>query len=436
MFTLTSSFAAQFAGGSGTPDDRYQIATAGQLIAIGQDPNLWSKCFVLVADIDLDPSLFGGRVFDDALIAPDQEPSPNGSRGVSFHGLLDGHGHKIRNLCMDVAPGLDAGLFGMLGPGSIVMDLHIEDAKVQGTPAGIVAGHCSGGLILNCSISGQVEGPNDVGGIIGATNSALLMQCDANVTVVGQDQVGGLCGTLLKGQIIDSSVKGTVTGRKAVGGVARAIVFEAILSRTQVDATIIGIEQVGGLVGLCSGTIVESSAKGIVTGQEQVGGLIGLLSSGGSMHGTGVVRSASHCQLIGQQEVGGLIGSAGLAGWPDSGPIIDCYARGSVIGNDAGGLIGRTAGILLVNCYTACRMAPASSEDGLSSLGGLFGIIDTKYFNYHPLVIACFWDQELSGLVRSTGGSGPELGEGLSTKQMKRYQTFNSAGWDMIGTWR
>ena len=40
-----------FAGGTGEPNDPYQIVTAGQLTAIGSDPNLLDKHFVLVADI-------------------------------------------------------------------------------------------------------------------------------------------------------------------------------------------------------------------------------------------------------------------------------------------------------------------------------------------------------------------------------------------------
>ena len=55
-------------GGTGEPNDPYQIATAEQLIAIGSDPNLLDKHFLLVADIDQDPNLAGGRVFDNAKL--------------------------------------------------------------------------------------------------------------------------------------------------------------------------------------------------------------------------------------------------------------------------------------------------------------------------------------------------------------------------------
>ena len=53
-----------FEGGTGEPNDPYRISTAEQLISFGQDPTLLSRHFVLVADIDLDPWLPGGREFE------------------------------------------------------------------------------------------------------------------------------------------------------------------------------------------------------------------------------------------------------------------------------------------------------------------------------------------------------------------------------------
>ena len=46
-------FGVEFAGGTGEPNDPYQIATAEQLIGFGADGDLLDKHFVLIADIDL-----------------------------------------------------------------------------------------------------------------------------------------------------------------------------------------------------------------------------------------------------------------------------------------------------------------------------------------------------------------------------------------------
>ncbi|HEC03431.1 MAG TPA: rhodanese-like domain-containing protein, partial [Phycisphaerales bacterium] len=59
----------KYSGGAGTPEDPYQIATAADLIALGEDPNDYDKHFILTADIDLDPNLPGRRVFDEAMVA-------------------------------------------------------------------------------------------------------------------------------------------------------------------------------------------------------------------------------------------------------------------------------------------------------------------------------------------------------------------------------
>ena len=52
---------AQYSGGSGTAEDPYQIATAADLIVLGETPDDYDKHFILTADIDLDPGLPGAR---------------------------------------------------------------------------------------------------------------------------------------------------------------------------------------------------------------------------------------------------------------------------------------------------------------------------------------------------------------------------------------
>ena len=108
--------AQPFAGGTGETGNPYQIATAEQLAAIGNDPNLLDKCYVQVADIDLDPNLPGGYVFEEAVIAPDiLDANGLDTPGTPFTGSFDGRRHAIRNLTI-AAPGRSTvGLFGRIG---------------------------------------------------------------------------------------------------------------------------------------------------------------------------------------------------------------------------------------------------------------------------------------------------------------------------------
>jgi hypothetical protein len=56
---FAASAHAKYGGGSGTAQDPYQIATAADLILLGDSPEDYDKHFVLTADIDLDPNLPG-----------------------------------------------------------------------------------------------------------------------------------------------------------------------------------------------------------------------------------------------------------------------------------------------------------------------------------------------------------------------------------------
>jgi len=46
---------AKYSGGTGEPNDPYQIATAEDLMLLGDSPEDYDKHFILTADIDLDP---------------------------------------------------------------------------------------------------------------------------------------------------------------------------------------------------------------------------------------------------------------------------------------------------------------------------------------------------------------------------------------------
>ncbi|HNS22809.1 MAG TPA: hypothetical protein PKH24_20085, partial [Sedimentisphaerales bacterium] len=178
MCLLAPAVNAQYSGGTGEPNDPYQIATAADLIALGEDPNDYDKHFVLTADIDLDPNLPGGKVFDKAVIAPDTDPCDviRVSRGAPpspvftgpfFAGVLDGQGHTISHLTIEGGDYL--GLFGQLGYGAQVTDLGVVDADItgSGTEIGALAGANVGGSVIRCYSSGVVRGASSVGGLVG-----------------------------------------------------------------------------------------------------------------------------------------------------------------------------------------------------------------------------------------------------------------------------
>jgi hypothetical protein len=62
QFYASSHAYAQYGGGTGEPNNPYQIATAEDLMALGDSPEDYDKHFILTADIDLDPKLPGRKV--------------------------------------------------------------------------------------------------------------------------------------------------------------------------------------------------------------------------------------------------------------------------------------------------------------------------------------------------------------------------------------
>lgn len=392
----SSALSAEFAGGTGEPNDPYQIATAEQFISIGLDGGYQNKHYILIEDIDLDPNLPDGHVFTNALIAQDESNSADtGYHGVPFRGILDGQGHTIANLHIEGQHGNSTGLFGMLD--GLVKDLHLTDVVISGSPCGAIAG-MNGGMILRCSVTGQVSGSENVGGLIGTGSlESSLVECQAKVRVTGDENIGGMVGSNT-GILISCETQTEVNGQQNVGG------FAGLNSR---------------------GRIIECRTTGIVTGNNIVGGMIG------EARKTFVLRSSAICDVTAEQIAGGLTGQA--TWWNLSCLFADCYFQGSIAGSTIGGLVGESGDIQVLNCYAACELIPLVTTSRDPVIGGLFG--ETSIPHWAPMTENCFWDTELSGIGVSTGSHPLELGTGLTTEQMLDKEVFQNTGWDFNLVW-
>jgi hypothetical protein len=173
-----------FTGGSGARIDPYLIATAEDLMSIGSDPNLLQSHFRLVNDIDLDPNLPGGKVFDRAVIAPPQAsgfPKTDWRifAGSSFTGSFDGNGYSINNLILQGEGWL--ALFGKIGASGMVYDLSLRHASVGRAWSGPVSTAIlaveSDGSISNCHVQGVIGSP--WGGVLVDTNRGTISCCNA-----------------------------------------------------------------------------------------------------------------------------------------------------------------------------------------------------------------------------------------------------------------
>ncbi len=271
VLTLVCTATAKYGGGAGTAENPYQIATAADLILLGESPEDYDKHFVLTADIDLDPNLPGGRVFDRAVIAPERT-DPN-LLETPFAGVFDGNGHTLSHLTVHGAGYI--GLFGQLASGAQVRGLGVVHADITGGYyTGGVAGHNRGAAVA-CHVTGSVHGTGGpyTGGLAGS-NEGHLLRCYSAGAVTGAQTVGGLAGSN-GGTVTQCYSTGTVGGSTNVGGLvgnnnSGSMVY--CYSTSMVSGT----QRVGGLVGRTDGGVAQCYSAGAVTGGAgSVGGLVG-----------------------------------------------------------------------------------------------------------------------------------------------------------------
>lgn len=328
-----------FAGGTGMPDDPYQIATAEQLAAVRD--NL-AASYVLTADVDLSDQgtwePVGHFVYGEDVNMETGEMNMD----AAFSGIFDGGGHTISGLTSTAGTdGMDAGLFGLVtgtvenltligarvvgssaskvaggvvgySLGATVQDVTVRDSTIQGTNCvgGVVGGNDVGGVVSNCATEGVtiiVTGSNDF-------SDGRLIQAD--VAECGGLVVGGSFAAAVN----DCTARGTVVsvGNEPVGlgGLAGCLELATSVSGNAVDAT-----------------IVTSNAHA-------VGGLAGYAGNGDDGTGTiGDPTVITNCDVTtriyadGATHVGGLVGT-GLYFYGMEGrfAISDCAVRGIIEG--------------------------------------------------------------------------------------------------------
>ncbi len=340
------------AAGSGSEDDPWQIGTLCQLHEMRYDT---AAHYRLANDIDAKQS---HEWRDGKGFAPIE----------FFSGSLDGRGHSILSLLINLGQTDHVGLFGKLSGGAL-QRLALVNVTVQGRDAtGALAGSVeANGSIKGSTVTGLIGGRDRVGGVAGE-NHGLIELSHSESTVSGTvdpqgygNIIGGLVGSNVSGARIRSShARGRVSGANRVGGLVG--INEAPIYHSYAQSTVSGRYSVGGLVGssYAYGSISGSYSAGAVNGKVIVGGLAGYYSS------NPIVDSHSDSTVVGAGNlVGGLVGLSlgsifrshatgsvsgneqvgGLAGESRYGSIVDSYATGAVSGNEqVGSLAGYSVG--------------------------------------------------------------------------------------------
>jgi len=138
----------------------------------------------------------------------------------AFNGRLQGSGHRISNLFLkDVKSG---GLFGVLNSSAVIENLALDGVKITGAKfakyMGMLAGDNSG-TVIGCDCEGRITGDRELGGLIGCNQpGALILNCRATGSIIAATlNVGGLIG-VDDGAVVDSYAATAVSGQGHVGG--------------------------------------------------------------------------------------------------------------------------------------------------------------------------------------------------------------------------
>ena len=278
------------------------------------------------------------------------------------------------------------GLFGYIGYSGQITNLRMENVDINDVNSAYVGGLVgfNQGSIMDCLVSGSVNGYYIVGGLVGTNDAGTITNCHSRCSILGRGwNIGGLVGANDTGTITDCSYAGAIMGGSNVGGLVgdndtgtiRDCHSTGSISGGRTGYTI------GGLVGYNDGEIMGCYSTGNVDGNIPVGGLVG--------HSDGTIMNCySNCSVSGGYIIGGLVGLN------DEAYTTKCYSTGSVSGTgwNIGGLVGYK-----------------NPDDGF--------------------VRDSFWDIETSGQSTSSGG------EPKTTAEMKTIDTFADAGWDFVEIW-
>ena len=240
----------EFAGGTGTILDPYQVATAKHLDNVR---NHLSSHFIQTANIDLGVAPWNvGEGWKPIWKKETSIPS------LAFKGSYNGNFYKITGLTIN-RPEVDhQGLFGVVYSTGHLANIGLENINIEGDSriGGLVAENS--GTIEKCYATGSVSGIVLVGGLVGF-NTATITESYSNTIVKGKGSpTGGLAGSNI-GTIMNSYATGSVDGMPNIGGLVGTNV-DGIIKNSYATGLSSGVGlNRGGLIGVKSqGTFSNS----------------------------------------------------------------------------------------------------------------------------------------------------------------------------------
>ena len=289
-----------------------------------------------------------------------------------FSGTFDGRGFRIIGLNADATSEQNAssGIFSTLS--GTVKDLRVYASKFFGGAnenAGVIAASNEGTITGVTTFGNRVEAEH-AGGIAGTNAGKIESSAASDSVITNGGTAGGIAGTNTgtigaeEGTFVTAESAVTSDGNAtAIGGVVGDNKDTVNLANSLGVTNGEGVDKVGGIAGVNSGTMYSLYNESVVTGKDNVGGVAGTNSGNitNAVNTTGITATGDY--------------AGGLAG-VNSGAIDSGRNTGTINGtNNVGGMVGKneekadgTGGILknLSNAVTAAIF-------GSTNVGGIAG---------------------------------------------------------------
>ena len=382
--TVWTDYAAEnYAGGTGTEADPYQIATAEQLAKLSKDVSEGNEYQGMFFEITENIDLSSHRWIP---IGINKWELSGATTSNWFEGFIDGNDKTISGLIVDERTDKNAAGFfgdirnvsgGTVGAKNLIIsdaNIYADEEGLMELRAGIFAGYVStipGQQVVfeNITVSGDIEiestdGRNSVGGMIGYGDGVKATNCKAeNISISGASNSGGFIGNSGDSVFENCEASGTISGMWALGGFVGYTsttslsdpTTQSVYKHCVADVEITGSDwRLGGFAGYAEyGSFDNCVAFGNVTStvdgwEPNVGGFIGQSDNADvdSSHAAGEVISASS-----DYKAGGFVGN--YAGGTFAGCSFDSEKNSGLtaagIGTVSSGVEGGSTNEVLAN---------------------------------------------------------------------------------------
>ena len=340
---LTSFARAGFASPSGR--SRICYGLFGHVATLEATDLTLSKC--ALEDTEEHSAVYAGILAGDINTSSADESSKNNIRNVS---LQDSRiTLNFNNGSAETASSVGA-LVGYLGAYGLSYDKGLGKWKASITNTSVV-----NTTLTNVGIS---TSPNGSMGLLAGMNYWQMTNCstEGTMTFNGLSQYGGLVG--MNYSVSKQNADGSYSYLTSIKDCTADVTLKQDPERTD---SVPG--SAGGLVGLNSGLIENSTATGDVTASAaNVGGFVGENSTTGTINGKSASGNVKNTSDRDSAQTGGIAGS-------NRGTIKNMESKGTVEGkNNVGGIVGENYSSGVVDSCT--NESPVKGENNVGGIAG------------------------------------------------------------------